>query len=380
MSGLLDTIINKVNKQNFGKNDSLIASSIRHPGTAAKKLYDWLEEQEKIAAGIKRYQSGDESDIYSYGPSKEAQLIAANNIAGMAQLGAMPFAPKSAGGTVGSIINYSGKISNKLPETQFSKAHEIAQRNASLPIEQGGLGLPPNNTAMDRARAMGFDVNKLLYHGRATNDILNNEIPSSNRGNSLGEIYLTDNPSVASSYAITTTPKNNKTNYKKALKQIENYSPNVSPLLMKHGYQIDDSYKLSDVLEPAPVSETLSQYDPNMEYAQFWDKNELNDAVNNFVENNFIPEYSGKSLPTSLKGLFGFIEEHPVYKKELKENFDSVKFMDQEAGGNTYVPFEKKNIRSRFAAFDPMKKDSANILATFLAGIGLSSQLPGETK
>lgn len=39
-------------------------------------------------------------------------------------------------------------------KTEFELAHELAQRNAALPIEQGGLGLPPNNTAMDRARAM----------------------------------------------------------------------------------------------------------------------------------------------------------------------------------------------------------------------------------
>lgn len=41
------------------------------------------------------------------------------------------------------------------PKTEFEIRHEVAQRNAALPVEQGGLGLPPNNTAMDRAKAMG---------------------------------------------------------------------------------------------------------------------------------------------------------------------------------------------------------------------------------
>lgn len=43
------------------------------------------------------------------------------------------------------------------------EALALAQQRAALPIEQGGLGLPPNNTAMDRAKAMGFDAD--VYHG-----------------------------------------------------------------------------------------------------------------------------------------------------------------------------------------------------------------------
>jgi|GEM_PF-5200597 len=45
------------------------------------------------------------------------------------------------------------------------KALETAQRNAAKPISEGGLGLPANNTPMDRARAMGFDTD--AYHGTA---------------------------------------------------------------------------------------------------------------------------------------------------------------------------------------------------------------------
>jgi len=42
-------------------------------------------------------------------------------------------------------------------------ALDTAQKNAALPISEGGLGLPPNNTPMDRARAMGFETD--VYHG-----------------------------------------------------------------------------------------------------------------------------------------------------------------------------------------------------------------------
>jgi hypothetical protein len=45
------------------------------------------------------------------------------------------------------------------------EALALAQQRAALPIEQGGLGLPPTNTAMDRAKAMGFDTP--AFHGTA---------------------------------------------------------------------------------------------------------------------------------------------------------------------------------------------------------------------
>jgi hypothetical protein len=37
----------------------------------------------------------------------------------------------------------------------FQEAFDLAQQRAALPIAEGGLGLPANNTAMDRAKAMG---------------------------------------------------------------------------------------------------------------------------------------------------------------------------------------------------------------------------------
>jgi len=45
-------------------------------------------------------------------------------------------------------------------------ALDLAQKNAALPVKQGGLGLPPDNTPMDRAKAMGFDP-KQVFHGSA---------------------------------------------------------------------------------------------------------------------------------------------------------------------------------------------------------------------
>ena len=59
-----------------------------------------------------------------------------------------------------------GSVGIQRPLTEFEQAHLIAQQNAALPVSQGGLGLAPDNTAMDRARAMGFDAE--AYHGTNT--------------------------------------------------------------------------------------------------------------------------------------------------------------------------------------------------------------------
>ena len=54
-----------------------------------------------------------------------------------------------------------GKVTKGLlSKTQFEKAQEIASKNAETL-----LGLPKGNTAMDRAKAMGFDINNPVYHG-----------------------------------------------------------------------------------------------------------------------------------------------------------------------------------------------------------------------
>ena len=53
----------------------------------------------------------------------------------------------------------------KRPLTEFEQAHQLAQQRAALPVNQRGLDLPADNTAMDRARAMGWDTD--VYHGSA---------------------------------------------------------------------------------------------------------------------------------------------------------------------------------------------------------------------
>lgn len=80
-----------------------------------------------------------------------------------------------------------------------AKSLEIAQKNAALPISEGGLGLPPNNTAMDRAKAMGYED---WFHGTERLDrLLEKKALNPKRATSGPMPYGTASEQMASSYA-----------------------------------------------------------------------------------------------------------------------------------------------------------------------------------
>lgn len=101
-------------------------------------------------------------------------------------------APKLAQGLEQHMIR-SGMMLHAAPQDE---ALRLAQQRAALPVERGGLGLPPNNTAEQRAQAMGFLNN--VYHGT------NADIQAMNvagKGKTAGAgVFVTDNPLVAETY------------------------------------------------------------------------------------------------------------------------------------------------------------------------------------
>lgn len=84
----ISELIDRINKQDFGPKDSKIVSTLRHPIKGVGKLLEYIDNNMRDAA-------------YADNPYDRAR--AGLNLAGFAQLGAMPFAPKSAPGLVGSI-------------------------------------------------------------------------------------------------------------------------------------------------------------------------------------------------------------------------------------------------------------------------------------
>jgi hypothetical protein len=90
-------------------------------------------------------------------------------------------------------LTSGGDVSKLLSKkTQYELAHELAQKNA---VEM--LGLPPTNTAMDRAKALGFG-DKTYYHGtNADIKAFNPEMSSQG-----GITWIADTPKYANDYTM----------------------------------------------------------------------------------------------------------------------------------------------------------------------------------
>ena len=117
----MPSLADLLRSQNFGPNDSPIFSSINHPLRAGKKISDWIARQTQTAAGIPD-QYDNPNPLLA--PSPERQAQAAFDLAGLAQVGAFPFAPKVGKGTLGTM---GGIRAANAPKEQFAKAEELAK-------------------------------------------------------------------------------------------------------------------------------------------------------------------------------------------------------------------------------------------------------------
>jgi hypothetical protein len=85
------------------------------------------------------------------------------------------------------------------PSYPQQEALDTAQRNAALPIEEGGLGLPKDNTPEMRAKAMGFDLEIPQYHATNVPEDFTSIRPSS-RGKMGAGIYTSPEAKYAEKY------------------------------------------------------------------------------------------------------------------------------------------------------------------------------------
>lgn len=133
------------------------------------------------------------------------------------------------------------------------EALRLAQERASLPVEQGGLGLPKDNTPQMRAQAMGFDVS--AYHG--TNKDFS-AFDKTKRGTATdagwygsGE-YSSPSASGANAYAMTDFP-----NYKE--------SANIMPLLIRNPESVTNTHGYVTeyvTREPEQLRSRFAAFDP----------------------------------------------------------------------------------------------------------------------
>jgi hypothetical protein len=241
------------------------------------------------------------------------------------------------------------------PPTKFSRAHDIAQKNAALPIEQGGLGLPPNNTAMDRAKAMGFDTK--AYHGGR------NEIEAFDPGRQDGANGYTSSakgswfdskPEVASEYAEKAADMGLPD---KVQKEFDNLTRQVERAYDR------GNYDLAERLEQHMID--IGNYGQGANITPvLLNTSRFKNADGSIINHGDIQmDLINRAKAGKRSGIvFNNITDSPTMKHE----------------SNQYLAFNPKNIRSRFAAFDPMNKDSANILASLLGATTLAGMYGKE--
>jgi GNAT superfamily N-acetyltransferase len=180
------------------------------------------------------------------------------------------------------------------PSYPQQEALDTAQRNAALTVDEGGLGLPKDNTPEMRAMAMGFDTP--VYHATDVAEDFSIFTPST-KGKLGAGIYTSPSAKYTEKYV--------------------DDNARIMPLLTRGNYANEDvGTEISD-----KIRQEMYDIDPNFA----------------------VQEWKARA------------------SQELKNLGYAGKDVDKER-----VVFNPENVRSRFAAFDPMRKNEADILAGVL--------------
>jgi hypothetical protein len=239
---------------------------------------------------------------------------------------------------IGAVAAIAPKAARSIAEALSGQqlAHEIARQNA---VKM--LGLPESNTAMDRARAMGFEGD--FYHGT------NKEFSAfdvSKAGEKTGNVnarlgaFLTPNPQEGSRYAEGWGKEGG----------------NVLPLLVRLGQQYFMPFRELDEMAMLPYKKMMADpnFDPNktVKFGDMKAQKEAAERLQKFRE-EAIKEVENKRADF------------------IKSGYDSIVVNIGKPTQETIV-FDPSRIRSRFAAFDPARMNENNLLATLAAmGIGV---------
>lgn len=246
--------------------------------------------------------------------------------------------------------------------TEFEVAQKIAQKNAALPLEEGGLGLPKNNTSADRAKAMGFETP--VYHG--TNADIN-AFNVEGKGKTSGAgAFVTTNPTAAETYVSGSG------------------DGNILPLLMRkedflttnaRGRNWADiwtnqlgakskgkRYTLEELgldINSATSTDELGMIAKELGLSGAEIKNVRDLGPNSHVmrAKQYLQEKYGITPDTSWSNITG--EQFAEAQDFMKKFYESQK-------ADIYALQDPSLLRSRFAAFDPARKGETGILAGML--------------
>lgn len=275
--------------------------------------------------------------------------------------------------------NLNAELLQKYLSTGKLSPQEMAQYEANgLTMETPNLQRYNVENAMANPEREAYknSLDLPMYHGSDTE--LKIIKPFAKRGD-LGSLYASGVPSTANEYAMLGAQLRNHVPEHlwddeefmaeeladlahKTQKIAPNRNPNVLSLLGKSKNAMNAEDDFSD----------FKKY-INSEYPD-----ELNMDYDTFFTTGGHDAYILENANNYLRGL-QTTGELSGYTGE--KNVPLIKFTpDPETGTNTYVVQEPHNVRSRFAAFDPLRKNSSSLLASLVGAIGLANQYDKEKK
>jgi hypothetical protein len=236
--------------------------------------------------------------------------------------------------TPADFAGFVGGIKSKVPmeAINFNEhpfLHQLAQERAALPISEGGLGLPINNTAMDRAKAMGFDIN--AYHG--TNKDIYAFDPTKGEYNRTGTgTWFSKNPLIANTYG-------------------GRNEGSVYPVMIRSEKLAKTDFQGNPWVAP-PEDLTITHASGE----EFYPPRMIN---NKNISVNDIARMANKEGNAGIQ--INRIQDYGPYQEGSNAILPDM--------SNNVTMFDPTQIRSRFAAFDPFRRNEADILAG--VGVGL---------
>lgn len=192
-----------------------------------------------------------------------------------------------------------------------------AQRNAAKPISEGGLGLRPNNTPAERAAAMGFDMPAAHFSRHGV------DVQSLDSGK----------------YAIAPFDAVG-THVGPEMQALDRFNKTV-------GYKVGNPDYANDVIKastyPVQIKRGREMLAPDGKPYQ----------------------ETPLSMLLSKDADYGNLREsNAALREKIFSKHDSIPYANEvESAGQISYIAPPQNIRSRFAAFDPMRRDSPDLLA-----------------
>jgi len=262
-------------------------------------------------------------------------------------------------------------------KTEFEVAQETAQRNAALPVSEGGLGLPKSNTAMDRAKAMGYT--NPAYHGtNADFNIFNVEGKGKTSG---GGAFVTDNPVVAETYVggvgsggsimpLLVRKDNLLDVNARGRNWADIWTDQLSAKSKGKKYSLDD---LGLDRYSATTTDELSQIAPELGLKGASIKNVKDLGTNSHI-------FRGKEY---LLNKYGIVPDETWSNVTGKQFDDARNYMDKfykSQKSNITSLQNPSDIRSVNAAFDPFRRNEADILAGVGVGVPTAGLLDEKKK